>query len=357
MNMLLHYYQLRGVDMIKNIGVLTGGGDSSGINAVIRTIVRRAEATGVKVTGIRNGWEGLIKNDTVDLSTDNTQSIIYTGGTILGTSRTNPYKREGGVASLLNTLETEEIDSLIVLGGDDTLSVASRISQTTGIPVVGIAQSIDNDIAETEYCVGFDSAVSRVVDAVNSVRTTCVSHGQDIVVEVMGRETGWIAAAAAVATEAEFCIIPEISFDIENLAKAMESRRRNGNPPGVVIVAEGCTIQGCRRIEDEKLDAFGHPYLAGIAYPLRDTLQTMTGLTIRTLILGYIQRGGAPTSYEVQMAVRLGHQAVDYVMSSMSGKLVAVRNSDIEAVDLVNIAGRKRYVCGEMLNLVKSTWY
>lgn len=342
---------------IGTIGILTGGGDSSGINAAIRSIVKRSASLGIDVKGITGGWGGAIRGAVQELNLSNTKGIIDSGGTMLGTSRVNPFRIAGGYESIIKVLEVNSIDALIVLGGDDTLGVASRLYAESEFPVVGIGQSIDNDIEGTEYCIGYDTAVSNVVDAITNVRTSCESHRQDIVIEVMGRETGWIAAAAAVAAEAEYCLVPEIPFDLRVIGEYIAGERKKGRLSNIIVASEGCFEDTELRNEPDRTDAFGHPYLSGIGYHIKDAITAITGSPTRVMILGYLQRGGHPTFYETLTAARLGFEAVEMLMSKDWGCLAAVRGSGIVPVPLTEIAGKKRYLQGELLELVKQNWY
>lgn len=338
---------------MKRIGVMTGGGDSSGINAVIRTIVTRAAANGDEVFGIMRGWDGLLRGNLKPLTVENTENIMYTGGTIIGSSRTNLFKIERGFDTALEAVDRFKLDAIVAIGGDDTLGVARRLSEL-GVHTVGLPQTIDNDVGGSDYCIGFDTAVTRVVESINNIRTSCVSHGQDVVVEAMGRETGWLAAVSGLLTEADAIIIPESPVTFDQVARKIRRRHNEGCNACVIVVAEGCELEGCSRIEN-KIDEFGHIKLAGIGYGLREQLQKEVGSTIRCHIMGYCQRGGDPTTYEVSRSLEFGRLAYDTVVNGQFGRLIAFRDGRTVAVSLDDVK-QKRYVTPDVVARVRELY-
>lgn len=327
------------------IGVMTGGGDSSGINAVLRTLVTQADRNGDEVYGILRGWEGLLLGNLKRLTLENTAQIMYAGGTMIGSSRTNLFKVENGFDTALGVADKFNLDAIIAIGGDDTLGVADHFC-SLGLKAVGLPQTIDNDVGGTDYCIGFDTAVTRIVEDIHSLKTSCASHGQDVVVETMGRETGWLAAVSGLITEAEAIVIPEMSISFDAVVAKIDDAHQKGNNGCVIVVAEGCELEGCERIE-QVVDAFGHKKLAGIGYGLRDQLQRALGSTIRCHIMGYVARGGDATAYEVTRSVEFGREAYRMVKAGGFGKLIGYRNGRTMDTDLEEVRV-KRFVTAEL---------
>lgn len=335
---------------VRKIGVLTGGGDSSGINAVLHGLCLEARRMNLEVIGFKDGWRGLIDGDYEPLSFARTIKEVDRSGTILGTSRTNPYKKTGDKNRIEYAVKALELDGLIAIGGNDTLTVASNIANDLDLKVIGIPQTIDNDVPGTEYCVGFDTSVHNVVEAIRNVRATCDSHHEDIVVEVMGRESGWLAAIAGLTAGAEFILLPEIPLDIEKLLLALKRRHDGGFRSNVIVVAEGVKGFAHRKI-DAGTDAFGNVMLAGIGLGLRDYIQDKLNTKTRAIVLSYIQRGGTPTTSEVFKDLAFGRQAVKLLTEGKSNLMVAYKNGHLEPVDL-SLACGKENVTPEILEMV-----
>ena len=316
-------------------GVLTGGGDCPGLNAVIRAIVRRGNQLGHEFFGYRYGWAGVLDGDGAELTADVTRGILHRGGTILGTSRTNPYKEENGLERLRASIEQHNLDGLIPIGGEDTLGVAGRLSED-GIDVVGVPKTIDNDLAGTDFTFGFQTAVQIATDAIDRLHTTAESHTRVIVVEVMGRHAGWIACYAGLAGGADVILVPERPFDIEEVCERVRNRHKHGRTFSIVVVAEGAVPKD-GQVQSEfggGKDAFGHERLGGIAVHLEREIEERTGFESRMTILGHVQRGGSPLAYDRVLGTRFGVAAIDAADKGDFGKMVALRGTEIELVGL-----------------------
>jgi len=319
------------------IGVLTGGGDCPGLNAVIRAVVRKSvKVYGHECVGLRYGWAGILNDNRVELTRESTANILTRGGTILGTSRTNPY-RDGadGSATVRAAMDRIGLDALIPIGGDDTLSVANRLA-ADGVPVVGVPKTIDNDIAGTDFTFGFHTAVQIASDAIDRLHTTAESHNRVMVVEVMGRHAGWIAAYAGIAGGADAILVPERPFDIDEICGSIRRRHDAGRTYSIVVVAEGATPSDGSAVVTPtgQVDAFGHPRLGGIAVALESEIVERTGYDARVTILGHVQRGGTPTAYDRVLATRFGIAAIDAVHDGAWGSMVALRGTEIARVPL-----------------------
>jgi phosphofructokinase-like protein len=319
------------------IGVLTGGGDCPGLNAVIRAVVRKGEGVyGHNLIGFRNGWRGVVECKTIDLTVTNTRGMLHRGGTILGTSRTNPYKSEDGVRRALETLKRERVDALVAIGGEDTLGVASRLTDE-GVRIVGVPKTIDNDLSATDFTFGFDTAVQVATDAIDRLHTTAESHDRVMVCEVMGRHAGWIATYAGLAGGADVILIPEEPFDVDDVCERIRHRHLRGAGFSIVVVAEGAVPkEGTMATQDAEVDQFGHVRLGGIAVTLEKEIEERTGFETRMTILGHIQRGGTPTAYDRVLATRFGIEAIDAVHQNDFGTMVALRGADIIRVPLAD---------------------
>jgi 6-phosphofructokinase 1 len=336
------------------IGVLTGGGDCPGLNAVIRAVVRKGVgAYGHEFVGFRDGWRGPIEGNTTPLDVAAVRGILPRGGTILGTSRTNPYKTDGGVEAIRATLQRLGIDSLIAIGGEDTLGVAKRLTDD-GMPVVGVPKTIDNDLGATDYTFGFDTAVNIAMEAIDRLHTTAESHHRALIVEVMGRHAGWIALHAGLAGGANVILIPERPFDIAKVCTYIEHRFEDHYAP-IVVVAEGAVpAEGTMALATGEIDAFGHVRLGGIGQQIADEIEKRTGKEARTAVLGHIQRGGTPTAYDRVLATRFGLHAIDAAHEGDYGKMVALRGTDIirvplsEATDELKTVPAERYAEAEV---------
>jgi phosphofructokinase-like protein len=315
------------------IGVLTGGGDCPGLNAVIRAIVRKGEGVyGHSIVGFRHGWRGVIECETVPLTTTTTRGLLPRGGTILGSSRTNPYSTEDGVARALDTLQRERIDALIVVGGEDTLGVAAKLG-AEGAHVIGVPKTIDNDLSATEVTFGFDTAVQIATDAIDRLHTTAESHDRVMVVEVMGRHAGWIALHSGLAGGADIILIPELPFDIGEVCERIEHRHRGGDNFSIVVVAEGATpVEGTMTLQSGELDEFGHPRLGGVANRVTEEILARTGYDARVTILGHVLRGGTPTAFVRVLARRFGIAAIDAADEGAFGSMVALQCGHIVRV-------------------------
>ncbi|MFG2072636.1 6-phosphofructokinase [Nonomuraea maritima] len=316
------------------IGVLTGGGDCPGLNAVIRAVVRKGVAVyGHEFVGFRDGWRGPLEGDTMPLDIQAVRGILPRGGTILGSSRTNPVKIEGGVDRIKENLASTQVDALIAIGGEDTLGVARQLYER-GVKVVGVPKTIDNDLSGTDYTFGFDTAVNIATEAIDRLHTTAESHHRALICEVMGRHAGWIALHAGMAGGANVILIPEKPFDIDRVCEYVESRFRTRYSP-IVVVAEGAhPIEGQMELQAGELDAFGHVRLGGIGEVLAKEIEKRTGKEARTTVLGHIQRGGTPTAYDRVLATRFGLQAIDAAHEGDFGVMVALRGTDIVRVGL-----------------------
>jgi phosphofructokinase-like protein len=316
------------------IGILTGGGDCPGLNAVIRAVVRRATAQhGHEVIGFRDGWRGVLDDDALTLDVTATRGLLPRGGTILGTSRTNPYATEGGPERLLATLERRGIDALVPIGGEDTLGVARRVAEA-GVRCVGVPKTIDNDLAATDYTFGFDTAVGVASEAIDRLHTTGDSHHRVLVVEVMGRHAGWIALHAGMSGGATVVLVPERPFDLDAVVEHCRHRFTSGFSP-IVVVSEGARPAGGEVVSSStERDAFGHVRLGGVGVWLAAELEKRTGREARAVVLGHIQRGGTPSAFDRVLATRFGLAAADAVHEGESGVMVALRGTDIVRVPL-----------------------
>ncbi|MGH2820316.1 MAG: 6-phosphofructokinase [Actinomycetota bacterium] len=322
------------------IGILTGGGDCPGLNAVIRAVVRKGvNRYGHAIVGFRDGWRGVLDNRVAHLTPDNTSGILHRGGTILGSSRTNPFKEERGVEQVKETLEAERIDCLIAVGGEDTLGVADKLS-SEGVSVVGVPKTIDNDLSATDFTFGFQTAVQICTDAIDRLHSTAESHNRVIVLEVMGRHTGWIACYAGIAGGADAILVPERPFDLETVCEHIRHRHQRGRTFSIVVVAEGATpAEGQETVHTEERDAFGHVRLGGIGVALEREIEQRTGYETRVTILGHIQRGGTPTAYDRVLATRFGIAATDAAEEGDFGRMVALRGTEIRRVPLGEAVG------------------
>ena len=335
MRILRTYYWLRNANGVVTvrIGLLTGGGDSSAINAAIRAVVRKSISEGFEVVGIKNGWRGLTRDDVEPLYMDSVSGIIQRGGTILGTSRTNPFKLENGLQNVMGTIGKHGIDCLIVVGGDDTNGVAHRLAEYD-VKCVGVPQTIDNDLPGTDYCIGFDTAVSVVCDALDKLHTTASSHHRIMILEVMGRDAGWIALIGGIAGGADTILIPEVPFTLEEIEERIERRRQLNKDFSIIIVAEGAKPAGVGEqfVKDQKEDQFGHARLGGIGGWLAQQLESRTGHETRVTNLGHLERGGTPTVFDRVLATRLGACAVDRVKEGKFDHMACIRNNEAVAV-------------------------
>ena len=317
------------------IGVLTGGGDCPGLNAVIRAIVRKGvESFEHEFVGYRDGWQGPLEDDRTPLGVPEVRGILPRGGTILGSSRTNPFKEDDGPERIAANMAAAQVDGLIVIGGEDTLGAASRLHTEHGLPVVGVPKTIDNDLSATDYTFGFDTAVNIAMEAIDRLHTTADSHHRVLIAEVMGRHAGWIAFHAGISGGANVILIPEQPFDLERVC-AFVGRRFEHHYAPILVVAEGAQpVGGMPEAKNEKLDQFGHVALGGIAHWLEGEIEERTGKEARATVLGHVQRGGTPTAFDRVLATRFGLHAIDAANAGRWGTMTALRGTDIKLVEL-----------------------
>jgi ATP-dependent phosphofructokinase / diphosphate-dependent phosphofructokinase len=340
---------------MKKIAIMTGGGDCPGLNAVIRAVVRSGLYYDIETLGIHNGWQGLIKGDLEPLLEESVSGITSLGGTILGTSRTDPFKEPGDVEQIRNTMKTYGIDALVVIGGNGTLSAAYELA-ASGISLVGIPKTIDNDIFCTDLAVGFDTAVSIVTEAIDRLHTTAESHHRIMVVEVMGRNTGWIALMAGIAGGADVILVPEIRFTIEEICQDLKARYRAGKKFSIVVVAEGthhediadAIVPECNR------DDCGHEKFVGVGNLLGKELEHRLSIETRVTVLGHVQRGGPPTAFDRVLATRFGVMAIEQIVAGNTGCMVALQGTGIGTVPLRDIASRIKPVTPDLYYLAKT---
>jgi ATP-dependent phosphofructokinase / diphosphate-dependent phosphofructokinase len=340
------------------VGVLTGGGDCPGLNAVIRAVVRKGELYhGDEFVGFADGWRGVVEGDTTLLNVESCRGILPRGGTILGTSRTNPYKDSGAVSSLLANLERLDIVALVAIGGEDTLGVAHKLA-AEGVKVVGVPKTIDNDLSGTEVTFGFHTAVQIATDAIDRLHTTAESHDRVIVVEVMGRHAGWIATYAGIAGGAAEILVPEEEFDVDEVADRLKKRHEKGRFASIVVVAEGAKPRaGTMELVSGEVDQFGHVRLGGIGKLVADEIEQRTGFESRVTILGHIQRGGTPTAYDRVLATRFGIAAIDAVHDGAFDHAVALQADRIVRVPLAEMVGISKGVDHELYHDVAEVFF
>ena len=317
------------------VGVLTGGGDCAGINAVVRGVVRRAEDKEAAVVGIRRGWAGLLESDYVPLDYDRVADLVSVGGTFLLTSRTNPFKKEGGPQLVMKNVKEAGFDALIAIGGEDTLGVAHRLADL-GLKAVGVPKTIDNDLSETDVTFGFDTAVNVAVDSIDRIRTTGMSHERIMVVEVMGRDAGWIATHAGIAGGAHIILVPEEEFDIGDVCETVIARKKAGRNFTLIVAAEGARVRlkHGQVTSAQDLDEFGHPKLGGIGHLLAGEIERVTHLECRDVVLGHTLRGGSPLAYDRVLSTRLGVAAMDLVAKGRFDRMVALKGNAIVDVGM-----------------------
>jgi phosphofructokinase-like protein len=338
------------------IGVLTGGGDVPGLNAAIRAVSRRAFQYGWEVYGIKNGWQGLVENLYEELTPKSVSGILHVGGTMLGTSRTNPLKDEKMMQQAIYNFRKMGLDALVAIGGDDTLSVASGLFDR-GLATVGVPKTMDNDVAETDYCIGFDTAVTTVVDALDKLHTTATAHHRVMVVEVMGRDAGWVAVYGGLAGGADFILTPEAPVSIRELCDHLEKRRAAGKNFAIVVVSEGAKVTD---LEEEitdlgDKDAFGHVRLdrRSMGERVAKEIERCTGFEARTTVLGHLQRGGSPTVFDRVLATRLGVAATDCIREGRFGCMAALKGNKVVPVELKAVVSSTKRVDLELYELAK----
>ncbi len=336
------------------IGILTGGGDCPGLNPVIRAVVRKGLNHGYNIVGIKNGWKGLIENDTMDLNIEAVSGILPKGGTILGTSRTNPYKKPEDLVKAKDNFKKLGLDALIAVGGEDTLGVASKLIKDGITNIVGVPKTIDNDLSATDYTFGFDTALNTAMECIDKLHTTAESHHRIIVAEVMGRHAGWIAIESGIAGGADVILIPEIPIDLKEVCEVIKKRHSRGKTFSIVVVAEGAQFkEGTFVIKEQELDAFGHVKLGGIGDILAKEIEKITGYETRVSVLGHIQRGGSPTAFDRVLGTRFGVKAVELVIEKKFGKMVALSGNKIIDVPIEEAVGTLKTVDVELYEIAK----
>lgn len=341
----------------KRIGILTGGGDCPGLNAVIRAAVWKANEYGYEVWGIKNGWRGVVEETAFPLERKDVGGILYRGGTILGTSRTNPFRDKVTTGRAMRNIKKMDLYAIIAVGGEDTLGVANKFCKK-GVNVVGVPKTIDNDIMGTDFTFGFDTAVSIATEAVDRIHTTAESHDRVIVIEVMGRHAGWIATFAGMAGGADIVLVPEHPFSVDEVCGVVRRRRDAGKNFSIVVVAEGAKMKGQEVVlASKKQDAFGHVQLGGIGSVLAHEIESMTGFETRVTVLGHIQRGGTPTAHDRVLATRYGVAAMECVKKGQFGKLVALKGKDIKAIPLSTMTNKIKTVDDGIYELTKTFRY
>jgi len=333
------------------IGILNGGGDCAGLNAVTRAVVRKSDEYGYEVVGIRHGWAGLTDLDTVSLNWNIVSKIINQGGTILHTTRTNPFRTKEGPEQVLRNIERLALDALVAVGGEDTLSVAAKFSQL-GLKVVGVPKTIDNDIVIADMTFGFDTAVNVTVEAIDRIQTTAESHERIMVVEVMGRHAGWIAAYAGIASGANLTLVPEIPLDLEEICNFLKKRHDAKRMTSIVVVGEGCSLKNYPTSDQNKVDEFGHVRLGGIGEILAREIEKRVGIETRAVVLGHVIRGGSPSAYDRILATRLGVAAVEAIKNQTYGIMVCLRGNVMSRVPLTDILGKMKNLDAETLALL-----
>ncbi len=345
---------------MSRVAMLTGGGDCPGLNAVIRAATRTALNNNWEVLGIKNGWKGMIENSAMPLSLESISGILPRGGTILGTSRTNPYKKENGVQKVKENFKMLKIDALIAIGGEDTLGVAHNLAKE-GLPIIGVPKTIDNDLNATDFTFGFDTAVNIAMECIDRIHTTAESHHRIMVIEVMGRHAGWIATYAGISGGADFILIPEIPINLDEVCAAIKKRHSRGKTFSIIVVAEGAQFseetnakQGKEILQDHSLDDFGHVKLGGIGDMLAKWIEKATGFETRTTVLGHIQRGGTPTAFDRVLGTRYGIKAMQLVIERNFGKMVALKGNSIVAVPLQEAVSELKTVDRELYNIAQT---
>lgn len=328
---------------MEKIGILTGGGDCPGLNAVIRAVVRRSRALGYEVLGIKKGWAGLVEGLVEPLTDFSVTGILPRGGTILGTSRTNPFKQTDQVQRLKSNWKKFGLNYLVAVGGEDTLGVANKLFKQEGYPVVGVPKTIDNDLAGTDYTFGFDTAVQIVTEAIDRLHTTAESHQRVMVVEVMGRHAGWIATHSGMAGGADCILVPEKRFNLDEVCSLIRKRIDRGREFSIVVVAEGAMPDETHQVmaKSGHVDEFGHAQLGGIGHWVGDQIEARTGIETRVTVLGHVQRGGTPTAYDRVLATRFGLKAVELIREKQFGHMASLRGTEIMAVPIEEALSQK----------------
>ncbi|MDO8525336.1 MAG: 6-phosphofructokinase [Candidatus Omnitrophota bacterium] len=341
---------------MERVGVLTGGGDCPGLNAVIRGIVRKAIQSDIKIIGIKNGWKGMVETDYMDLDLTAIAGILPKGGTILGTSRTNPYNNPGDVRKVIDTYKKLQLDALIAIGGEDTLGVANKLNkENKGLHLVGVPKTIDNDLNGTDYTFGFDTAVNVAMEAIDRLHTTAESHHRIMVVEVMGRHAGWIAIHSGLAAGADVILIPEVKIDLDEVCALLQKRHSRGKQFSIVVVAEGAEFKAGQVVTKEaQLDSFGHVRLGGIGEILACEIEKRVKFETRVTVLGHIQRGGSPTAFDRVLGTRFGVKAMELVLENKFGHMTSLSGVEIKDVSIADAVGTLKTVGPEFYEMAKT---
>ena len=334
------------------VGILSGGGDAPGINAVIRAVVRKGfQHYRDEIVGIKDGWRGLLEGEFLPLDLKSASGILPRGGSILGTSRTNPFKQENGARKILENAKKTGIEAVVVIGGEDTLSVAYKMGEF-GLKCIGVPKTIDNDLPGTDYTFGFNTAVTIATEALDRLHTTAEAHHRVMILEVMGRYTGWIALEAGLAGGADIILIPEKPFDINEICDYIRRRQKRGRNFSIIVVAEGAKPKGGKEIVySESIDEFGHIRLGGVGYYLGKEIEKCLSIETRVVVLGHLQRGGSPTAFDRILATRFGIAAIDLVHEEKFGYMVAIKGNKIVSVPLKDVAGKRKTVDLELYDI------
>jgi len=340
---------------MKKIGILTGGGDAPGLNAVIRAVVVLAAKNNIKVIGIKNGWKGIRDNDTTDLDKESVYDIVSKGGTILGTSRTNPYKNKEDVAKIIDTYKKLGLDALVAVGGEDTLGVANKLmKEDKGLNIVGVPKTIDNDLSATDFTFGFDTAVNIATESIDRLRTTAESHHRVMIVEVMGRHAGWIGLYSGIAGGADMILLPEEPVDMDDVCNVLKDVKARGRQYAIIVVSEGATFkEGQFAKQEQQLDSFGHVRLGGIGEMLAGEIEKRIKFETRVTVLGHLQRGGRPSTFDRVLGTRFGVKAMELVLEGKFGQMVSLSGNEIKGVGLDAGVGTLKTVNKKFFDMAK----
>ncbi len=340
--------------MVARIGILTGGGDCPGLNAAIRAIVRRADQANVTTLGFRDGWKGVLELQAEALTLASTRGLLHRGGTVLGTSRVDPYREPDGVGRIHEALAVHRLDGLVVIGGEGTLAATARLWEDESIPALGIPKTIDNDVSETDFTIGFSTAVRTATEAVDRLHSTAESHNRVMVLEVMGRHAGWIATYAGMAGGADAILVPEVPFDIDAVGRHLKHRAGMGRDFSIVVVAEGALPQpGTMELERAPLDEFGRPKLGGIGHAIAAEIEARTGFPARVTQLGHVQRGGSPVSLDRVLATQMGVTAADLAMEGRWGTMTAAKGTEVVPVELAAATAQLKTVPDHLYDIAE----
>jgi len=336
------------------VAILCGGGDAPGTNAVIRAIVRKGIMNyNYQMFGVEDGWKGMIDGNIAPMDMNSISGILHRGGTILGTSRTNPFKREGAPQKVLENMKKFSLDALIAIGGDDTLGAAQKMFEI-GLPCVGVPKTIDNDLACTDYTFGFNTAVSITTEALDRLHTTAESHKRVMVVEVMGRHAGWIALESGIAGGADYILIPEKTVDVEEICTYLKRRHARGKKFSMVVVAEGAKLRGgTEAVSTTELDEFGHVRLGGIGQILGKEIEKCLGIETRVVVLGHLQRGGSPTAFDRILGTKFGLAAIDLVADGKFGQMPALNGNKIITASIKDAVGKQKVISQDLYEMAK----